>query len=86
MKKIFRKTSKLSRDIFWACWDHVVAQKSIFRKKKSESFINIEPPFSYLRDITHVAKRRGGLHEIVTFSKFYPKSRFLSDFRKKLIS
>ena len=28
--KIFRKISKLSRNIFWACWDHVVAQKSIF--------------------------------------------------------
>ena len=21
--KIFRKTSKLSRNIFWACWDHI---------------------------------------------------------------
>ena len=30
---LFRKTSKLSRNIFWACWDHVVAQKSIFQKK-----------------------------------------------------
>ena len=29
-KKLFRKTSKLSRNIFWACWDDVVAQKSIF--------------------------------------------------------
>ena len=28
--KIFRKSSKLSRNIFSACWDHVVAQKSIF--------------------------------------------------------
>ena len=28
--KFFRKMSKLSRNIFWACWDHVVAQKSIF--------------------------------------------------------
>ena len=37
MKKIFsifRKTSKLSRNTFWACWDHIVAQKSIFQKKK----------------------------------------------------
>ena len=51
--KSFRKTSQLSRNIFWACWDHVVAQKSIFKKKKSEKVANScnPPPFSYLRDI-----------------------------------
>ena len=33
-----------------------------------------------LENITHVAKR-GGVHEIVTFSKiFFPKNRFLSDY------
>ena len=29
----FQKTSKLSKNIFWASSDHVVAQKSIFWKK-----------------------------------------------------
>ena len=36
--------SKLSRNIFWACWDHIVAQKSIFQKKKSEKVANAIPP------------------------------------------
>ena len=34
--KNFRKTSKLSKNIFWASSDQVVAQKSIFRKKSSK--------------------------------------------------
>ena len=55
-KKIgnFQKTSKLSKNIFWASSDHVVAQKSIFWKKsskKSQTHAD-PPPFSYLRDIS----------------------------------
>ncbi len=30
---IFQKISKVSKNIFWASYDHVVAQKSIFWKK-----------------------------------------------------
>ena len=37
-RKIFRKTSKLSRNIFWACWDHVVAQKSLASKKSAKKY------------------------------------------------
>ena len=48
MKKIFwkilEKTSKLSRNIFWACWDHVVAQKSTFRKKSPKTSQTQGPP------------------------------------------
>ena len=49
----FQKTSKLSKNIFWASSDHVVAQKSIFWKKIFEK-VTIScnpPPFSYRRDI-----------------------------------
>ena len=43
-EKIFWKTSKLSNNIFWVCWDHVVAQKSIFLEKKSKKVGNAIPP------------------------------------------
>ena len=43
--KKFRKTSELSRNIFWASSDHVVAQKSIFWKKIFEKVtISGTPP------------------------------------------
>ena len=42
--KIFRKTSKLSRNIFWACWDHIVAQKSLASKKKCQKLLNTGTP------------------------------------------
>ena len=57
LKKIFfenfQKTSKLSRNIFRASSDHVVAQKSIFWKKnlRKSHYLMYPPPFSYMRDI-----------------------------------
>ena len=36
--QIFRKTSKLSRNIFWACWDHIVAQKSLASEKSAKNY------------------------------------------------
>ena len=42
--KIFRKTSKLSRNIFWACWDHIVAQKSLASKKMPKTTKLMYPP------------------------------------------
>ena len=49
----FRKTSKLSRNIFWTSWDHLGAKKSHFKKKKSKKVAKtINPPlFTYLRDM-----------------------------------
>ena len=57
--KIFRKTSKLSRNIFWACWDHIVAQKSLASKKKCQKLPNTGTPphFTKLRDIARRALR-----------------------------
>ena len=40
----FQKTSKLSKNIFWASSDHVVAQKSIFWKKSSKKSLSQVPP------------------------------------------
>ena len=41
----FQKTSKLSKNIFWASSDHVVAQKAIFWKKSSKkSLSHVTPP------------------------------------------
>ena len=62
----FSKTSKLSKNIFWASSDHVVAQKSIFWKKIFErvTISGNPPPFSYMRDmmfkcdLTHFSKNR----------------------------
>ena len=42
--KIFRKTSQLSRNIFWACWDHIVAQKSLASKKSAKNYRIQGPP------------------------------------------
>ena len=48
----FQKISKVSKNIFWASYDHVVAQKSIFWTKISKKVVNTIPPlFSYCRDI-----------------------------------
>ena len=51
----FQKTSKLSKNIFWASSDHVVAQKSIFletKKKKLRKSPNSDPspPLNYMSD------------------------------------
>ena len=45
--------SKLSKNIFWASYDHVVAQKLIFWTKMSKKVVKtLSPhPVSYLRDI-----------------------------------
>ena len=62
----FRKTSKLSRNVFWTSWDHLGAQKSHFKKKKSKKVANtIKPPplFTYLRDI--VGKTDHKIHKNV---------------------
>ena len=41
----FQKISKVSKNIFWASYDHVVAQKSIFWTKISKKVVNtINPP------------------------------------------
>ena len=49
---IFQKISKVSKNIFWASYDHVVAQKSIFWQKILKKVVNTLPPLvSYLRDI-----------------------------------
>ena len=49
----FQKTSKLSKNIFWASSDHVVAQKSIFWTKISKKVVKTLNPslVSYCRDI-----------------------------------
>ena len=47
-----KKTSKLSEDVFWGCWDHIVAQKSIFKIFFFEKGLNsCTPLVTYLRDI-----------------------------------
>ena len=38
---MFRNVSKLSGNIFWTSWDHLVAQKDDFTKKKSKK---VAPP------------------------------------------
>ena len=60
-----KETSKLSGDVFWGRWDHIVAQKSIFKIFFFEKQRNsCNPPLvSYLRDIegnrkTHVKKEQ----------------------------
>ena len=40
----FQKTSKLSKNIFWASSDHVIAQKSIFLKKIFEKVTISDKP------------------------------------------
>ena len=41
----FQKISKVSKNIFWASCDHVVAQKNrFFRKKVRKSRVHTEPP------------------------------------------
>ena len=49
-----KETSKLSRNIFWGRWDHIVAQKSIFKIFFFEKGINpCNPPLvTYMRDIS----------------------------------
>merc|ERR1711951_124852 len=52
---IFQKISKVSENIFWASYDHVVAQESFFWTKISKKKVNTikSPPLvSYCRDIT----------------------------------
>ena len=50
---ISQKISKVSKNIFWASCNHVVAQKSIFQKKKSPKTLRTQaPPFSYMRDMS----------------------------------
>ena len=49
-----KETSKLSRNIFWGRWDHIVAQKSIFKIfffEKPINSCNPPPVVSYLRVI-----------------------------------
>ena len=42
----FWKTSKLSGSIFWTSWDHMVAQKSHFKKKsRKKSLTQVTPPW-----------------------------------------
>ena len=54
----FRKTSKLSRNLFWTSWDHLGAQKSHFKKKKSKNVANTSKPplVSELRDMARILK------------------------------
>ena len=41
----FQKISKVSKNIFWASYDHVVAQKSIFWTKISKKVVKtLTPP------------------------------------------
>ena len=43
---IFQKISKVSKNIFWASYDHVVAQKSIFWTKISKKVVKtLTPPW-----------------------------------------
>ena len=43
--EFFRKTSKLSRNVFWTSWDHLGAQKSHFKKKSRKmSQTQVTPP------------------------------------------
>ena len=48
-----KETSKLSGNIFWTSWDHLVAQKDDFTRKKSrkKSLVQGDPLVSQLRDI-----------------------------------
>ena len=42
---IFQKISKVSKNIFWASFDHVVAQKSIFWTQISKKVVKtLTPP------------------------------------------
>ena len=60
-----KETSKLPRDVFWSRWDHIVAQKSIFKIFFFENLQNsCNPPLlSYLRDLSW------RVHEFSLFSK-----------------
>ena len=69
-----RKTSQLSKNIFWASCDHVVAQKSIFWKKIFEKVANAIPPLvTFCRDISRIPLTRGGLHEFTRFLHLFSK-------------
>ena len=48
-----KETSKLSRNVFWGRWDHLVAQKSNFKIFFFENDVNSRTPplLTYLRDI-----------------------------------
>ena len=51
----FQKISKVLKNIFWASYDHVVAQKSIFWKKIFENVVKTIPPLvSYCRHISRM--------------------------------
>ena len=71
--KFFRKTSKLSRNIFWACWDNIVAQKSLLDPCTP-------PAYRTAWYITQVAKRGGSLCSQHFRTFFFLKNRFLSDY------
>ena len=73
----FQKTSKLSKNIFWASSDHVVAQKSIFWKKKSskKSLAQV-PPFSYMRDIVFILQASFDSLQVANKMKNYRKKRY----------
>ena len=43
-----KETSKLSGDVFWGCWDRIVAQKSNFKIFFFENDVNSRNPPAYL--------------------------------------
>ena len=73
----FQKTSKCSKNIFWASSDHIVAQKLIFWKKKSskKSLAQV-PPFSYMRDIVFILQASFDSLQVANKMKNYRKKRY----------
>ena len=54
--KLFRTTSKLSGNIFWDLWDHLVAQKDDFWKKISQKVFMSRPPSPLVRQLRDILK------------------------------
>ena len=72
---IFQKISKVSKNIFWASYDHVVAQKSIFWTKISKKVVNTLTPSPWLA--TAVIYHHSGQYRLLYRNlKFWLKSIF----------
>ena len=71
----FQKISKVSKNIFWASYDHVVAQKSIFWTKISKKVVNTLIPPAWLA--TAVIYHHSGQYRLLYRNlKFWLKSIF----------
>ena len=69
---IFQKVSKVSKNIFWASYDHVVAQKSIFWTKISKKVVKtLPPPFPWLVSAVILETRMSKTELSSKFSKIF---------------